>query len=268
MGTVGRLVVTAVARAWQRTARHRPRGSRGRRAQRRSSRSLPREPSGVLARDGEHLLWVWQLVEEDPRVRTDNPMWENVEHPEVGTYRMPGSPLGFSSAERVPVGRAPQLGEHTEAILAGLLGLGTAEIGRLHDAGSSAVAETGPVAEALHGLPNCAARRPEGGQTRRPNVAKSVATHPGGCRLDRPENERRPCCAGPSRCAEEDSNLHPVSLDQALNLVTRVSYPSRPCPRAQCGISAWTIWTHRTGWMLPAALPRGAHLSCPEPWAC
>jgi hypothetical protein len=27
-------------------------------------------------------------------------------------------------------------------------------------------------------------------------------------------------------CAEEDSNLHPVSLDQALNLVTRLSYPS------------------------------------------
>jgi crotonobetainyl-CoA:carnitine CoA-transferase CaiB-like acyl-CoA transferase len=27
------------------------------------------------------------------------------------------------------------LGEHTEAILAGLLGLGTAEIGRLHDVG-------------------------------------------------------------------------------------------------------------------------------------
>jgi len=27
-------------------------------------------------------------------------------------------------------------------------------------------------------------------------------------------------------CAEEDSNLHPLSVDQALNLVTRVSYPS------------------------------------------
>jgi 2-methylfumaryl-CoA isomerase len=76
-----------------------------------------------------------QLVEEDPRVTTDNPMWENVEHPGVGTYRMPGSPLGFSNVERVPVRAAPQLGEHTEAILAGLLGLGTAEIGRLHDAG-------------------------------------------------------------------------------------------------------------------------------------
>ncbi len=76
-----------------------------------------------------------QLVEEDPRVTTDNPVWENVEHPDVGRYRMPGSPLGFSSIERVPVRRAPQLGEHTEEILAGLLGLGGAEIGRLHDAG-------------------------------------------------------------------------------------------------------------------------------------
>ena len=33
-------------------------------------------------------------------------------------------------------------------------------------------------------------------------------------------------CAGDSLCAEEDSNLHPLSVDQALNLVTRVSYPS------------------------------------------
>jgi hypothetical protein len=33
-------------------------------------------------------------------------------------------------------------------------------------------------------------------------------------------------CAGDSPCAEEDSNLHPVIPDQALNLVTRVSDPS------------------------------------------
>jgi hypothetical protein len=33
--------------------------------------------------------------------------------------------------------------------------------------------------------------------------------------------------AGLSQCAEEDSNLHPVSLDYDLNLVTRVSCPSR-----------------------------------------
>jgi len=76
-----------------------------------------------------------QLVEEDPRATTDNPIWERIEQPGVGTYRMPGSPLSFSNAERVPVRRAPLLGEHTEAILAELAGLSTLEIGRLHDAG-------------------------------------------------------------------------------------------------------------------------------------
>ena len=76
-----------------------------------------------------------QLVEEDPRITTDNPIWERIEHPEVGTYRMPGSPLSFSNVERVPVRRAPLLGEHTEAILSELAGLSTVEIGRLHDEG-------------------------------------------------------------------------------------------------------------------------------------
>src|SRR5690349_14912613 len=37
---------------------------------------------------------------------------------------------------------------------------------------------------------------------------------------------RKPRICGAFSCAEEDSNLHPVSLDQALNLVTRVSHPS------------------------------------------
>lgn len=72
-----------------------------------------------------------QLVREDPRCSTDNVMWEIVEHPGVGNYLMPGTPLDFSAVPRVRVRRAPQLGEHTEAILAELLGLTTAEIGRL-----------------------------------------------------------------------------------------------------------------------------------------
>src|SRR3954452_2268411 len=41
-----------------------------------------------------------------------------------------------------------------------------------------------------------------------------------------PAGAGTPRCAGDSSCAEEDSNLHPVIPDQALNLVTRVSYPS------------------------------------------
>jgi 2-methylfumaryl-CoA isomerase len=48
---------------------------------------------------------------------------------------MPGSPLDFGALDRVPVRRAPLLGEHTDEILADLLGLSDAEIGRLHDDG-------------------------------------------------------------------------------------------------------------------------------------
>jgi 2-methylfumaryl-CoA isomerase len=76
-----------------------------------------------------------QLLEEDPRCSTANPMFELVEHPGVGSYPMPGSPLDFAGAERLPVRRAPLLGEHTEEVLAEVLGMSGAEIGRLHDAG-------------------------------------------------------------------------------------------------------------------------------------
>jgi 2-methylfumaryl-CoA isomerase len=76
-----------------------------------------------------------QLVEEDPRASTENPMFELVEHPGVGSYPMPGSPLDFSGLPRIPVRRAPRLGENTEEILAEVLSLSPAEIGRLHDRG-------------------------------------------------------------------------------------------------------------------------------------
>lgn len=76
-----------------------------------------------------------QLVTEDPRASTANPMFAEVEHPGVGTYLMPGSPLQFSELGRLAVRRAPLLGEHTEEILAEVLDLSPSEIGRLHDSG-------------------------------------------------------------------------------------------------------------------------------------
>lgn len=76
-----------------------------------------------------------QLVADDPRCSAENPMFEEVEQPGIGTYLMPGSPLSFGAAEREPVRRAPVLGEHTDEVLADLLGLSEGEIGRLHDAG-------------------------------------------------------------------------------------------------------------------------------------
>ena len=85
-----------------------------------------------------------QLVDEDPRCSTENPMFGEVEQPGIGTYLMAGSPLDFSEQGRLPATRAPMLGEHTDEILAELLSLSETEIGRLHDegvvAGPSAVA--------------------------------------------------------------------------------------------------------------------------------
>jgi 2-methylfumaryl-CoA isomerase len=76
-----------------------------------------------------------ELVECDPRCSTMNPMFAEVEQPGIGTYLMPGSPLAFSGAERLRPTRAPLLGEHTDEVLAGVLGLSDGEIGRLHDKG-------------------------------------------------------------------------------------------------------------------------------------
>ncbi|HVC77099.1 MAG TPA: CoA transferase [Candidatus Micrarchaeaceae archaeon] len=67
------------------------------------------------------VLWspyqtVKQLVAEDARASTANPMFAEVEQPGLGRYLVPGSPLRFGAAARVPPRRAPALGEHTEEV--------------------------------------------------------------------------------------------------------------------------------------------------------
>jgi 2-methylfumaryl-CoA isomerase len=76
-----------------------------------------------------------QLVTEDPRASTANPMFQDVEHPGVGTYRMPSSPIDLGDLGRLPARRAPLLGEHTDEVLEEVLGLRPAEVARLHEAG-------------------------------------------------------------------------------------------------------------------------------------
>jgi 2-methylfumaryl-CoA isomerase len=68
------------------------------------------------------VLWgpyqtVKQLVAEDPRASTANPMFAEVEHPGLGSFLTAGSPLRFSAAAPVPPRPAPALGEHTEEVL-------------------------------------------------------------------------------------------------------------------------------------------------------
>ncbi len=51
---------------------------------------------------------------------------EQVEHPEAGTLTLPGLPF-LLDGERWPLGRAPLLGEHNEAVYCGILGLSKQE---------------------------------------------------------------------------------------------------------------------------------------------
>lgn len=63
-------------------------------------------------------------------------MFRNVEHPGIGTVLTASTPLAFGGAPRVPPGVAPRLGEHTDAVLAGVLGMDARSIGALRAAGT------------------------------------------------------------------------------------------------------------------------------------
>jgi len=85
--------------------------------------------------DRTSVLWtvyrsVAELVGSD-EMRA-NPMMREVDQPGVGRHLAPGSPI--RAGERL-VARAPMLGEHTDAVLAGWLGLTGPEIRELHDRG-------------------------------------------------------------------------------------------------------------------------------------
>jgi len=84
-----------------------------------------------------------QLLTEDPRCSPENPMFQELEHPGVGHYLAPRSPLDFGSLGRLPIKRAPILGEHTEEVLTGVLGLSDSEVGALIDRGVVAGAGSG-----------------------------------------------------------------------------------------------------------------------------
>lgn len=76
-----------------------------------------------------------EMVRHDPECSEANPLFKTVEQPGIGSYLMPASPLDFGAAPRLDPCRAPLLGEHTDDILASILGLSEGEIGKLHDAG-------------------------------------------------------------------------------------------------------------------------------------
>lgn len=70
----------------------------------------------------------------DTRLFKDNPLFEAVKHPSGLTYPAPGAMGTIPQDVRGPVTPAPKLGQHTDEVLADVLGLSGGEIARLHDA--------------------------------------------------------------------------------------------------------------------------------------
>ena len=97
------------------------------------------------ALDAGGVTWgAYQTIVEalaDRRLYKDNPLFQRVRHPSGRDYIAPGAMGTVLPDARQPVRPAPWLGQHTDEVLAEVLGLSGTEIGRLHDAGVVAGAD-------------------------------------------------------------------------------------------------------------------------------
>jgi 2-methylfumaryl-CoA isomerase len=73
-----------------------------------------------------------QLVDDDPRCSTANPLFSSIEQTGIGTILAAAHPIDPGSL-RVDTQPAPALGEHTDEVLSEVLGLSAGEIAKLHD---------------------------------------------------------------------------------------------------------------------------------------
>jgi 2-methylfumaryl-CoA isomerase len=72
----------------------------------------------------------------DPRLLTENPMFAaSTDNPSGFVYPAAGAFATLPALERKPAAAAPHLGQHSEAVLADVLGLSSGEIARLIDSG-------------------------------------------------------------------------------------------------------------------------------------
>lgn len=76
-----------------------------------------------------------EAVENDPRLFRDNPQFQTLTHPSGLTYPASGPAGTLFGENRADLKPAPRLGQHTDEVLAELLGLDSGAIGRLHDEG-------------------------------------------------------------------------------------------------------------------------------------
>ena len=72
-----------------------------------------------------------QLVREDRQRIRENPLFMEIEEPEIGGYLHAGSPVRFSSVPRSAAQRSPRLGEDTDDVLRSWLGFSNTDIDAL-----------------------------------------------------------------------------------------------------------------------------------------
>jgi 2-methylfumaryl-CoA isomerase len=70
---------------------------------------------------------------QDKDAVIENPLFTVIDQPGIGRYPVAATPLQFGAVTREPPKPAPLLGQHTDEILSGILGLPGHEIARLHD---------------------------------------------------------------------------------------------------------------------------------------
>lgn len=92
------------------------------------------------ALDAARVCWgpyqdVAQMLADDPRVSLDNPLFAEAEHRSVGRTLTARTPIAFSRVDPVPPLEGRVLGQHSEEVLANLLGMPSAAIGGLFDRG-------------------------------------------------------------------------------------------------------------------------------------
>jgi 2-methylfumaryl-CoA isomerase len=76
-----------------------------------------------------------EAVTTDARLFTENPQFQTIGHPSGRTYPAAGPAATLGGEARGPVVAAPRLGQHTDEVLATILGLDSGAIARLHDKG-------------------------------------------------------------------------------------------------------------------------------------
>jgi crotonobetainyl-CoA:carnitine CoA-transferase CaiB-like acyl-CoA transferase len=82
------------------------------------------------------VAWPEERIDQDPNTAAWG-LWPTVEHREMGRVRVDGIPIHLGETDWVLERGAPCLGQHNEEVFGGILGLSTAEIAALREAGAT-----------------------------------------------------------------------------------------------------------------------------------